>query len=177
MLWIFSILMKKLFELVFKMTFTSRHFSLLFLLLLDFFFLQKKKGDQTLSQHIKVFYLSYWTFTLSPLEGLAPSFKTFFFFFLQMGLAPSLKVPAIFFIILKWALPLVQRIWSAGSKRFHLLILIGLLVSLPMSLGFRASKLSQSMEGFDIFSIKPITYTWSWALLLLKNIFELWPIS
>ena len=172
--------MKKLFELVFKMTFTSPHFSLLFLLLLDFFFLQKKKkkkGDQTLSQHIKVFYLSYWTFTLSPLEGLAPSFKTFFFFFFQMGLAPSLKVPAIFFIILKWALPLVQRIWSAGSKRFHLLILIGLLVNLPMSLGFRASKLSQSMEGFDIFSIKPITYTWSWALLLLKNIFELWPIS
>ena len=161
MLWIFSILMKKLFELVFKMTFTSPHFSLLFLLLLDFFFLQKKKKKKG----TKLYLNTSKSFTcpiersLSPLLRALPLVSKPFFFFFQMGLAPSLKVPAIFFIILKWALPLVQRIWSAGSKRFHLLILIGLLVSLPMSLGFRASKLSQSMEGFDIFSIKPITYT------------------
>ena len=55
-------------------------------------------------------------------------------------------------------LALVQRVWSIGSKRFHVSILIELLVSLPMSLGFKVSKFSQNMDGSNIFSIKSMTY-------------------
>jgi len=49
-------------------------------------------------------------------------------------------------------LPLVQRVWSIGSKRFLLLILIGLLVSLPMSLGFRVSKVFKVWMGSQLFN-------------------------
>ena len=113
-------------------------------------------------------------YSLSLLMRALPLVSKPFFFKWALPLVQRFKP---FCFILKWALPLVHGVWSIGSKIFHLLILIGLLVSLPMSLGFRASKLSQSMDGFDIFSINPITYSWSWALLLLKKIFELWPKS
>ena len=43
-----------------------------------------------------------------------------------------------------------------------------------MSLGFRVSKFSQNMDGSNIFSIKSITYSWAWVLLLLEKIFEFW---
>ena len=127
-----------------------------------FFFIFWKKGDQILSQHIKVFYLSHWIFTLSPHEGLAPSSKVqAILLYSQMGFPLSSKGFDNWF----------KKI-SSFNPHWALA-----LVSLAMSLGFRASKLSQSMDGFDIFSIKPITYSWSWALLLWKKVFEFQPKS
>ena len=147
MLWKNSFLMKNLFELVFKLSHDIQKSTSFLFLFLDFFF-KKKKSGQALSQHIKIFYLSHYKAhlecSLSPLMRALPLVQKF---------DPFLS------FIHKWALPLVQRVWSISSKRFPLLILIGLLVSLPLSLGFRVSKLSQSMDGFNIFSIKPITYS------------------
>ena len=160
---LFFILWKTYLNLYLKwaMIFRSPHLFFPFLFLLDFFL---KRWSNFVSTHQSLLLVPLqslsWMFTLSAHEGLALSFKSFFVSF-QMGLALSSKVQTYFFFLnSQWALSLVQRVWSIGSKIFHLLILIGLLVSLPMSLGFRASKLSQSMDGFDIFSIKPITYSW-----------------
>ena len=99
MLWIFSILMKKLFELVFKMTFTSPHFSLLFLLLLDFFFLQKKKKKKG----TKLYLNTSKSFTcpiersLSPLLRALPLISKPFFFFFPNGPCPQFKGSGHFF--------------------------------------------------------------------------------
>ena len=56
--------------------------------------------------------------SLSPLMRALPLVSKPFFF--QMDLAPSSKVQTNFFIffILKWALLLVQKVWSIGSKDF-----------------------------------------------------------
>ena len=102
------------------MTFRSPHpFFLSFFVFWIFFFFgrKKKKWPSFISTHqnpllVPLQSLS-WMFTLSPHEGLGPSFKSLIHFLS---------------FILKWALPLVQ-VWSIGSKRFPLLILIGLLVS------------------------------------------------
>ena len=132
------------------MTFRSPHlfcFFFLFWIYLFLFFFLKKKCDQILSQHIKVFYLShykaYLECSLSPLMRVLPLVS---------------KVWSIFIFHSQMGLVLVQRVWSIGSKRFHVSILIELLVSLPMSLGFRVSKFSQNMDGSNIFSIKSMTY-------------------
>ena len=97
-------------------------------------------------------------FTLSLHEGLLLVSKVWstFIFHSQMGLAPSSKV-------------LVDWFKKISSFNPH-----WLLVSLPMSLGFRVSKFSQNMDGSNIFSIKSITYSWAWVLLLLEKIFEFW---
>ena len=65
------------------MIFRSPHLFFSFLLFYFIFFFLKKKSDQALSQHIKIFYLSHYKAHLEC--SLSPLFYS------QMGLASSLK--------------------------------------------------------------------------------------